>query len=85
MLKPRTCLFITDTGDDDFAVFAHIYCKSDLTYLEILAEVNDLLHRRHDKVYYYPDITHDTAVSIVETYAQDYPQYTITIQKGVIK
>jgi len=85
MPNPRTCLFITETGDEDFAVFAYIYAHSDLTYLEILAHINDLLHRHHDKVYYYPDITQETAKSIVKTYAQDYPQYTVTIQKGLIK
>ena len=84
-LRPRTCLFVTDTGENDLAVFAYIYTNSSLTYLEILADVKDYLHKYHKKVYYYPDFTLEDATALVKRFATDCPQYIITIKKGLIK
>lgn len=83
--QQRTCLFITDTGEHDLAVFAYIYAESSLTYLEILVDINDYLHKYHNKVYYYPDFTLDDATALIKRYATDYPQYIISIRKGLIK
>lgn len=85
MTNPRTCLFITDSGDNDFAVFAYIYARSSLTYQEILVDVNDYLHKYHKKVYYYPDFSLEDATALIKRFATDCPQYIITIKKGVIK
>lgn len=83
MERLETCLFITETGVDDFGVFANIYVNHELEFLETLGRINDLLHRNHDKVYYYPNISEKTARTIVNNYAEDYPCYTITIKKGI--
>lgn len=85
MLQQRTCLIVTDTGENDLAVFAYICTNSLLTYLEILADINDYLHRHHQKVYYYPDFSLEDATALVKRIASDYPQYVITINKGLIK
>lgn len=85
MLTQRTCLFVTDTGENDLAVFAYIYTNSSLTYLEILTDINDYLHRHHQKVYYYPDFNLEDATALIKRFATDYPQYIITIKKGLIK
>ena len=84
-MTDKTCLFITESGTDDIAIFAHIVCNSSLTFLEIIAGINQHLHTYHDKVYYYPEIDHQTAKSIIETYAEGYPIYTITVKRGVIE
>ena len=79
----RTCLYITETGEDDFCLFVNIYTKTELEFLEIVYRIADHLHKHHDKVYYYPEVSKETASSIVECYAEDYPVYTATIRKGI--
>lgn len=84
MTTPKTCLFVTNTGENDLAVFATIFAKSDIGFLEALADIKDYLHKYHKKVYFYPEITQEQAHGIVHDWAEDYPQYVVTIKKGVI-
>ena len=85
MPTQRTCLFITDYADDNLAVFAYIYVKHELEFLEVLSKINDMLHKHHDKIYYYPNVTKETALTIIKNYAEDYDCFTVTIRGGISK